>query len=82
MKEHEDRVHDAVASLDMVSQEIKPPDAWREFGDLSLEAFWQSWPSVRAWGEWLWTLIDNERGGKAAPVAPDAEDEELGGGGL
>jgi hypothetical protein len=30
----------------------------------------------------MWTLINNERGEKATPVAPDAEHEETGGGGL
>ncbi len=79
MKEMEDKLGEAVADLEIVSQGLKAPDAWREFGDLTLEAFWQSWPGVRAWGEWLWTLIDDERGDRAAPVAPDAEDEETGG---
>jgi hypothetical protein len=82
MKEFEDKLHDAVADLEVVAQAGKPPEAWRAFGDQTLESFWQSWPGVRGWGEWLWTLIDNERGDKAAPVSPDAEHEETGGGGL
>jgi hypothetical protein len=81
VKELEDKLHEAVADLQVVSQGMKPPEAWRAFGDQTLEGFWQSWPGVRAWGEWLWTLIDNERGDRAAPVAPDAEHEETGGGG-
>jgi hypothetical protein len=74
----EDRFHDAVSALALVSQEMKSPDAWRAFGDVTLEEFWQTWPSIRGWGEWLWRLVDGERGEKAVPVA---EDEELGGGG-
>jgi hypothetical protein len=35
---------------------------------------------VRAWGEWLYTLIDKERGEKAEPVSPHDEHEEIGGG--
>ncbi len=81
MDEREESLQDALAALEEVAGEVKPPDAWRDFGDLTLERFWQSWPTVRAWGEWLWTLVDNERGDKATPVAPDAGDEEIGGGG-
>jgi hypothetical protein len=82
MDESEETLHDSIAALQELARSVKPPEAWRSFGDLTLEQFWQSWPEVRGWGEWMWTLIDNERGEKAAPVAPDAEHEETGGGGL
>ena len=81
MDEHEETLQDSLAGLEEVTAGTKPPDAWRDFGDVTLERFWQSWPNVRAWGEWLYTLIDNERGEKAEPVAHDAEHEETGGGG-
>lgn len=76
----EDTLNDSIAGLEEVAGQTKPPEAWRDLDDVTLERFWQTWPQVRAWGQWLWTLIDNERGDKAAPVAPDAE-EEIGGGG-
>jgi hypothetical protein len=76
----EDTLNDSMAGLEEVAGQTKPPEAWRDLDDVTLERFWQTWPQVRAWGQWLWTLIDNERGDKAAPVVPDAE-EEIGGGG-
>jgi hypothetical protein len=76
----EDRFHEAIAALEVVSHEMKSPDAWREFGDLTLEEFWRNWPGIRGWGEWLWRLVDNERGEKATP-AGESDHDELGGGG-
>jgi hypothetical protein len=76
----EEALNDSMAGLEEVAGQAKPPEAWRDLGDTTLERFWQTWPQVRAWGQWLWTLIDNERGDKATPVAPDTE-EEIGGGG-
>jgi hypothetical protein len=81
MDEVEESLQDSMAAIQEVAHSVKPPDAWRRFGDVTVESFWQSWPEIRAWGEWLWTLIDNERGEKATPVAPDAETDETGGGG-
>lgn len=76
----EERFHDAISALEVVSQEMKSPEAWREFGDLTQEEFWRTWPGIRGWGEWLWRLVDAERGIKAVPV-DDADHDELGGGG-
>ena len=81
MDDVEQSFQDALAALEEVSAETKPPDAWRDFSDMTSERFWQTWPQIRGWGEWLYTLIDNERGDKAEPVSPDAEHEETGGGG-
>jgi hypothetical protein len=80
MDEVEESLHDSIAAIEEVAAGVKPPEAWTRFGDLTLEKFWQSWPNIRAWGEWLYTLIEKERGDKAEPVAPDAEHEEIGGG--
>ena len=80
MDDLEETLNDSMAGLEEVAGQAKPPEAWRDLGDTTLERFWQTWPQVRAWGQWLWTLIDNERGDKATPVGPDAE-EEIGGGG-
>lgn len=79
-EELEEQFHDAVAALEVVSHEIKPPDAWGEFDDLTLEEFWRAWPQIRGWGEWLWRLIEADRGEKAAPEAEDSPYEEIGGG--
>lgn len=75
MDELDDKLHDAVAELEVVARSVKPPDAWRSFGDLTLEKFWQAWPEVRGWGQWMWQLIDAERGEKAAPVTDPELDE-------
>ncbi len=75
MEQLEEKVHDAVADLEVVAQEVKPPEAWRSFGDLTLEKFWQAWPGIRAWGEWMWQLIENERGSGAAPAGDPDLDE-------
>lgn len=75
MEELEETVNESVTGLQEVAASTKPPEAWRSFGDATLEQFWQSWPDVRAWGEWLWQLIDKERGEKAAPVTDPELDE-------
>jgi hypothetical protein len=75
MDEVEESFQDAVAALEEVAHTVKPPDAWRRFGDLTVERFWQSWPDVRAWAEWMWRLADAERGEKAAPVEDPDLDE-------
>lgn len=79
-KEFEDRFHEAVTSLEEIAGEVKPPDAWDGFGPVALEEFWQAWPSIRGWGEWLWRLVDAERGEKAAPE-DDSPYDETGGSG-
>jgi hypothetical protein len=33
------------------------------------------WPEIGAWGQWLWQLIDHERGDQAAPVDDPDLDE-------
>jgi hypothetical protein len=43
------------------------------------EDFYRAWPQIRGWGEWLWQLIDGERGEKAAPEK-DPELDETGDG--
>jgi hypothetical protein len=78
MDDLEQSLQDALAALEEISAETKPPEAWRRFGDVTVERFWQTWPNIRAWGEWLYTLIDNERGDKAEPVPHDAEHDETG----
>jgi hypothetical protein len=75
MDELEETLNESVTGLQEVASSIKPPEAWRSMGELSMEQFWQSWPEVRAWGEWLWQLVDKERGEKAAPVADPELDE-------
>lgn len=81
MDETEETLQDSLAGLEEIAKTVKPPDAWRRFGDVTLERFWQSWPDVRAWGEWLFTLIEKERGEQAEPVPHDEEHDETGGGG-
>ena len=81
MDDVEQSLQDALAALEEVSAEAKPPDAWRAFGDVTVERFWQAWPGIRAWGEWLYTLINNERGDKAEQVEHDDEHDETGGAG-
>jgi hypothetical protein len=71
----EERLHDAISELEMVAHSIKPPEAWREFGELTTEQFYRVWPDVGAWGQWLWQLIDHERGDKAAPIDDSDLDE-------
>jgi hypothetical protein len=80
MDEVEESLQDSIAALEEIAASVKPPDAWSGLSDVTAERFWQAWPNVRAWGEWLYTLIDKERGEKATPVEPDAEHEEIGGG--
>lgn len=80
-QDFEERFHEAVTALDEVTGEVKPPQAWDTFGQMPLEEFWQSWPQIRAWGEWLWRLVDAERGEKAAPASDDSPYEEIGGSG-
>lgn len=75
MKEVEGSVQDSMAALQEVAHTTKPPEAWRGFSDVTLEQFWQAWPDVRAWGEWMWRLIDAERGERAAPVTDPDLDE-------
>ena len=80
MDELEETLNESVSGLQEVAATIKPPEAWRRFQDLTVEHFWQAWPEIRGWGEWMWQLIDAERGEKAAPVA-DPELDESGGAG-
>lgn len=75
MDELEETFADSVSGLQEVAGGIKPPEAWRRFGELSVEQFWQAWPEVRAWGEWMYTLIQNERGDRATPVTDPDLDE-------
>jgi hypothetical protein len=75
MEELEDTLNDSISGLHEVAASVKPPEAWRRFGDLTVEQFWQNWPEIRAWGEWMWTLINNERADKAAPVSDPDLDE-------
>jgi hypothetical protein len=75
MDELEETLNDSLAGLQEVAHSVKPPDAWRRFSDLSVEQFWQSWPEVRGWGEWMWQLIDNERRDRAEPVTDPDLDE-------
>lgn len=79
--ELEERFHEAVAALEVVTQEQKAPDAWRDFDHVALEDFWRAWPEIRAWCQWLYQLVDNERGDKAAPASDDSPYEEIGGSG-
>ena len=80
MDEVEESLHDSIAAIEEVAANVKPPEAWTRFGDLTLEKFWQSWPDIRAWGEWLYTLIEKERGEKAEQVSPHDDHREIGGG--
>jgi hypothetical protein len=80
VEEFEDTLNDSIAGLHEVAASVKPPEAWRRFGDMTTEQFWQTWPEIRAWGEWLFTLIQNERAEKAAPVT-DPDLDESGGAG-
>ncbi|MGH2691618.1 MAG: hypothetical protein ACRDHM_03855 [Actinomycetota bacterium] len=80
MDEVEESLQDSIAALEEIAAGVKPPEAWSQLGDVTVERFWQAWPNVRAWGEWLFTLIDKERGEKAEPVSPHDEHEEIGGG--
>jgi hypothetical protein len=75
LNELEDTLNDSLAGLHEVVAAVKPPDAWRRFSDLTVEQFWQNWPEIRGWGEWMWTLINNEREEKAAPVSDPDLDE-------
>ncbi|HEX2030298.1 MAG TPA: hypothetical protein VHL78_02700 [Actinomycetota bacterium] len=75
MEELEETLNDSVSGLQEVAATVKPPEGWRRFQDVTIEQFWQSWPEIRAWGEWMWQLIDAERGEKATPVADPELDE-------
>ena len=81
MDELDDSLQDVLSTLEEIAHEQKPPEAWRNLSEATVEKFWQAWPGIRAWGEWMFQLIDGERGDKAAPVPPDAELDETGGGG-
>jgi hypothetical protein len=80
MDEIEESLQDSIAALEEVAAGVKPPEAWSQLSEVTTERFWQAWPNVRAWGEWLFTLIEKERGDKAEPVSPHDEHEEIGGG--
>ena len=75
MDDVEDSLQDALAALEEISQDVKPPEAWRGFSEVTLEKFWQTGPQVRGWGEWMFQLIDAERGEKATPVGDPDLDE-------
>ncbi len=75
MDDIEETLNESVAALHEVAARAKPPEVWRSFGDVTLEQFWQSWPEIRAWGEWMWQLVDAERRDKAAPVTDPDLDE-------
>ncbi|MGH2739490.1 MAG: hypothetical protein ACRDH6_03260 [Actinomycetota bacterium] len=77
-KELEEKLQEAVADLKVVAAGLKPGGAWRDFQELTIEEFWQSWPEIRAWGEFLYQLISKERDEKAEP-ATGSEYDELGG---
>lgn len=80
MDEIDESLQDSISALEEIAADVKPPEAWSRLDSVTVERFWQAWPNVRAWGEWLFTLADKERGEKAEPAAPDAEHEEIGGG--
>jgi hypothetical protein len=70
----------AVFVLDHVAAKVTADEAERTFTDVAKENFFRMWPAIRAWGEELWSAIDEERGEHARPV--DDEDlDETGGGG-
>jgi hypothetical protein len=71
----EQAFQDAILTLETHAQETKAPETWRSLSDQTTEDFFRAWPQIRAWGEWLWQLIDNERGEKAAPVSDPELDE-------
>jgi hypothetical protein len=71
----EQAFHDAILSLETHTKQTKPPEAWRNLDHLITEDFFRAWPHIRAWGEWLWQLIDNERGERASPVKDPELDE-------
>jgi hypothetical protein len=73
MDEH--AFHEAIVSLETLAQETKAPETWRTLSDQAAEDFFRAWPQIRGWGEWLFQLIDNERGEKAAPVRDPELDE-------
>ncbi|HWC31843.1 MAG TPA: hypothetical protein VG709_01790 [Actinomycetota bacterium] len=81
MDEVDDRLQDALATFEELAHETKPPEAWRNLSEPTVEKLWQAWPDIRAWGEWMFQLIDGERRDKATPVPPEAELDETGGGG-
>ncbi len=72
---NEETFHDAVLALELLSQEEKAPEAWRKVGEQTLEDFWRAWPGIRAWGEWLYTLVDGERAERASSVTDPELDE-------
>ena len=71
----EQAFNEAILALETRAQETKAPETWRGLSDQATEDFFRAWPQIRAWGEWLWQLIDNERGEKAAPVQDPELDE-------
>jgi hypothetical protein len=75
MDELEETLNESISGLQEVASQVKPPEAWRSFQDLTVEQFWQAWPEIRAWGEWMWQLIDAERREKASPVSDPDLDE-------
>lgn len=79
-EELNERLQEAMAAFQLVVGETKPAEMWRGMDEVTVEQFWQSWPEVRAWGEFLYQLIAKERGEKATPAAEaDSEYDELGG---
>jgi hypothetical protein len=71
----EQAFHESIVSLETHARETKAPETWRSLSDQTTEDFFRAWPQIRAWGEWLWQLIDNERGERAAPVQDPELDE-------
>jgi hypothetical protein len=71
----EQAFQESILSLETQARETKAPETWRNLSDQTTEDFFRAWPQIRAWGEWLWQLIDNERGEKAAPVQDPELDE-------
>ncbi|HVM11560.1 MAG TPA: hypothetical protein VM638_03665 [Actinomycetota bacterium] len=63
----EQRFHDAILALEQATREEKAPEAWRAIGETAIEDFWRAWPEIRAWGQWLWQLVDAERAEQAEP---------------
>lgn len=75
----EQAFHEAILALETRAQETKAPETWRSLSDQATEDFFRAWPEIRAWGQWLWQLIEAERGEKAEPVQ-DPELDETGDG--
>jgi hypothetical protein len=73
MDEH--AFHEAILALETQAKETKAPEAWRRLSALATEDFLRAWPQIRAWGEWLWQLIEGERGERSEPVKDPELDE-------